>query len=158
LRHPPSRGYRQSWRANRQNDYDAYLEDCEAFEQGEREQPPVWCEPSTPQLRAISIQANSNVALLQAPSDSTFDYWLRVSTLKKRDTLWLPVKLADYHREALAGKCVNRSVLLQRRDDGWWLTLSYHKHVKVKTPLRAPKIGVDVGIASFLTTSDGKHY
>ena len=98
------------------------------------------------------------MAVLEPAQDSTFDYWLKISTLEFRKQLLVPVKLAAYHREALAGKTINTSVTLNKREDGWWLTLSYDKIVPVQTQPSAPVVGVDVGIANFLTTSDGQHY
>ncbi len=38
------------------------------------------------------------------------------------------------------------------------MTLSYDETIKVQTEPDGPVIGVDVGIANFVTTSDGKHY
>ncbi len=75
-----------------------------------------------------------------------------------RKQLLVPVKLAAYHREALKDKTVNTSATLNKRGDGWWLTLSYDKVIPVHTAPSAPVVGVDVGIANFVTTSDGKHY
>ncbi len=102
--------------------------------------------------------ANANVVELEPSEDSTFDYWLTISTLEFRKQLLIPVKLAAYHRKALKGKAINTSVTLNKRDDGWWVTLSYDKVIPVHTTPSAPVIGVDVGIANFLTTSEGKHY
>ena len=93
-----------------------------------------------------------------AAEGSTFDFWLKVSTLEQGQPILLPVKLARYHKQALAGDEINSSVVLARQDGRWWLTLSYDEQVKIETPKDAPVIGVDVGIANFLTTSDGKHY
>lgn len=115
-------------------------------------------EWNTPVLKEPVIQANANVALLQPSQDGSFDYWLRLSTLEKGQPVFLPVKLAAYHRQALVGKRVNTSVTLARQPDGWWLTLSYDEQVTIETAKDAPVIGVDVGIANFLTTSDGRHY
>ncbi len=114
----------------------------------------IW---NTPILKEPVIQANANVALLQLAEESTFDYWLRLSTLEKGHPVFLPVKLAAHHRQALAGKTFNTSMVLARKADGWWLTLSYDEQVKVETPTDAPVIGVDVGIANFLTASTGQH-
>ncbi len=50
------------------------------------------------------------------------------------------------------------SVTLNKHDGEWWLTLSYDEIVAVQIPSDAPVIGIDVGIANFVTTSDGKHY
>jgi hypothetical protein len=123
-----------------------------------RSEPPVWKEWQTPTLRGLVIQANANVALLQPSQDSSFAYWLRVSTLEPGQPVLLPVRLAAYHQRVLAGKTVNSSTTLTRKPDGWWLTLTYEETVPVVTPPDAPVVGVDVGIASFLTTSTGKQY
>jgi len=117
-----------------------------------------------PTLSECCIQANANVAKLEEATDSTFDYWLKVSTLDKGNPLLLPVKLADYHIEALTDpetgkrRKINSSVTLNRREDAWWLTLTYDETVIVQIEPDAPVIGIDVGIANFITTSDGKQY
>jgi len=49
-------------------------------------------------------------------------------------------------------------VQLNKREDDWWLTLSYDEVVAVQTPPDAQIIGIDVGAANFITTSTGKHY
>jgi len=78
--------------------------------------------------------------------------------------LLVPVKLAAYHKEQIidpkTGKVrkLNTSVTLNKREDGWWLTLSYDERVTVHTDPNAPVVGIDVGIANFVTTSTGKHY
>jgi len=146
-------GIAKSWRTNRQEAYQGYLEEMEDFLQE-----PVWKEWNTPILKQTCIQANVNVVKLEPSEDSSFDYWLRISTLHFRKQLLVPVKLADYHREALKDKTLNSSVTLNKRGESWWLTLSYDQRVQVHTEPTAPVIGVDVGIANFLTTSDGKHY
>jgi transposase len=96
--------------------------------------------------------------VLEPSHDSTFDYWLKISTLELRKLLFVPVKLADYHRRALERKTINTSVTLNKRGDGWWLTLSYDEVIPIQTAPSATVIGVDVGIANFVTTSTGSHY
>jgi transposase len=98
------------------------------------------------------------VALLQAAEDSRFDDWLRLSTLEKGPPVFLPVKLAGYHRQALAGKTLGTSTVLARKGDGWGLTLSYAEDVKGVTPQDAPVSGLDVGMANFITASPGTPY
>jgi len=49
-------------------------------------------------------------------------------------------------------------VQLNKRDGVWWLTLSYDAEHLMQTPSDAPVVGIDVGIANFVTTSTGKHY
>jgi hypothetical protein len=80
------------------------------------------------------MQANANVALLQPSADSSFDYWLRLSTLEPGHPIWLPVPLAPSQRQALAGKTRDASTTVTRKKDGWWLTLSYHEEVPCRRP------------------------
>src|SRR6266704_3008527 len=158
-------GIAQSWRTNRANAYQDYLEDLLDYREQQAGgtldpliEEPTWKEWIIPTLRQTCIQANANVIVLEPSQDSTFDYWLKISTLEFRKQLLVPVKLADYHRQTLQGKTINTSVVLNKRDTGWWLTLSYDEVIPVQTEPSAPVIGVDVGIANFVTTSTGKHY
>ncbi len=158
-------GIAQSWRTNRAQAYQDYLDDLLDYHEqeatdmlDEQAQQPEWHEWDVPTLKETCIQANTNVVVLEASQDSSFDYWLKISTLQLRKVLLVPVKLADYHREVLKGKTINTSMTLNKRDTGWWLTLSYDEVLMVHTEPDAPVIGIDVGVANFVTTSDGKHY
>src|SRR5260370_41825258 len=164
-------GIAQSWLTNRAQAYQDYLDDLlDSHEQeatgilDERAQAPTWHEWDVPTLKATCIQANANVVALEPAHDSTFDYWLTISTLDFRKQLLVPVKLAAYHKEQLTDpktgkvKQLNSSVQLNKRDGMWWLTLSYDEEVTIHTPETSPVLGIDVGIANFVTTSTGKHY
>ncbi|HEY6410453.1 MAG TPA: transposase [Ktedonobacteraceae bacterium] len=160
-------GIARAFRTNRAQAYQDYLDDLLDYHEHRAEglveaeagaDEPLWREWNLPLLRQICFQATSNVAALAPAQDSTFDYWLKISTLAFRQQLLVPVKLAAYHREALAGKTINSSVTLNKRGDGWWLTLSYDEVVLAETGPSAPVVGVDVGIANFITTSTDKHY
>src|SRR6266536_4766486 len=163
-------GIAKSWRTNRQAAYDAYLEDLADYAQAlakaeesgipldPKRKEPVWREWNVPELRVPCIQANANVVVLEPSEDSTFEYWLRISTLDKGHPLRVPVKLAAYHKKIIEGKNLNSSTTLHRRNGVWWLTLSFDTDVPIETEASAPTVGVDVGIANFLTTSTGKQY
>ncbi len=158
-------GIAQAFRTNRANAYQSYLEELEDYHEQQASPNPdpdlqesTWREWNIPMLRQTCIQANSNVVVLEPSQDSTFDYWLKISTLVFRKQLLVPVKLAGYHRKALADKAINTSVTLNKRPDSWWLTLTYDEVIPVQTGPSSPIVGVDVGIANFLTTSTGKHY
>jgi hypothetical protein len=151
-------GIAQSWRSNYAAAYRDYLDSLAEHQEEGAGDPPEWKEWNTPVLKETLIQANTNVAQLQPSQNSRFDFWLHLSTLEHGHPVLLPVKLADYHRQALEGKALNTSTVLARKADGWWLTLSYEENVPVVTPNDAPVIGVDVGIANFLTASTGKQY
>ncbi len=164
-------GIAQSWRTNREQAYQDYVEDLQEYREQEAEgtldegtKEPAWCEWDVPTLRQTCIQANVNVVKLEVSEDSSFDYWLKISALDFRKQLLVPVKLSGYHKEALTDpktnkhRPINSSVQLNKREDGWWLTLSYDEVVTVQSEPDAQVIGIDVGIANFLTTSDGRHY
>lgn len=164
-------GIAQSWRTNCSNAYQAYLDAWAEYQEQEADgtleegtKKPEWREWDVPTLQHTCIQANANVVKCEPSHDSTFDYWLTISTLKLRQTLLVPVKLADYHKEALTDpktgqrRTINSSVTLNKRDGVWWLTLSYDEMVAPANTPDAPVIGIDVGIANFVTTSDGRHY
>ena len=151
-------GIAQSWRSNYAVAYQDYLDLLGEYQEEPEGDAPVWKEWHTPVLKETVIQANANVALLQSSADSSFDYWLRVSTLEQGQPVLLPIKLTEYHRQALSGKTLDTSTTLVRKHNGWWLTLSYEEDVKVATPKDAPVIGLDVGIANFITASTGQQY
>jgi hypothetical protein len=163
-------GIAKSWRTNRQAAYAAYLEDLEDYADARakaetsgvpldpKHKEPVWREWHMPELRVPCIQANANVVVVEQSEDSTFDYWLRISTLDKGNPLRVPVKLASYHKKALEGRTLNTSTTLHKRKGIWWLTLSFDLDVPLETEPSAPCVGADVGIANFITTSTGKRY
>ncbi len=161
-------GIAKSWRTNRLNAYEAYLEDMADYAQVKadasgapldpKRREPAWCEWKIPEVRVPSIQANANVVVVEKSEDSTFDYWLRISTLDKGNPLRVPVKLASYHKQTIAGRTLNTSTTLHKRKGSWWLTLSFDEDVPSQTASAAPKVGVDVGIVHFITTSTDKEY
>jgi hypothetical protein len=164
-------GIAKSWRSNRANAYQGYLDALAEYQEqktdgtlDEGAKEPEWREWNVPTLRQPCIQANRNVVKLEEAIDSTFDYWLKLSTLDKGHPLLIPVALSDYHKEQLTDpetgkrRKINSSVTLNQREDAWWLTLTYDEAVAVQTPPDAPVIGIDVGIANFVTTSDNKQY
>ncbi len=164
-------GIAQSWRTNRAQAYQQYQQDLARYQQraadgtlDAKAKEPQWREWNVPTLRQPCIQANVNVVKLELSTDSSFDYWLTISTLEFRKQLLIPVKLAEYHQEALTDpkthqkRTLNSSVQLNQRDGIWWLTLSYDEDVPVQTLPDAPIVGIDVGIANFVTTSTGKQY
>jgi hypothetical protein len=159
-------GIAQSWRRNRATAYQQYQEDLERYQKraangslDAKAKEPQWREWNVPVLRQPCIQANVNVVKLEESQDSTYDYWLTISTLEKGQPIQVPVKLAAYHKEHLANekthkaKQLNSSVQLNQREGVWWLALSYDEEVTIQTPPDAPVVGIDVGIANFVTTS-----
>jgi hypothetical protein len=159
-------GIAQSWRTNRATALQDYLDELAEYQeqQAEGATEPAWREWNVPTLHQTCIQANCNVVKLEEAQESAFDYWLRISTLDKGKLLLVPIKLADYHKEQLTDpqtgkrRTINSSVTLNKREGVWWMTFSYDEIVVAPSEPHAPVIGIDVGIANFLTTSDGKRY
>src|SRR5258708_2875592 len=164
-------GIARSWRSNRTTAYQQYQTDLEQYRKHQADgqlsahaKEPQWREWNVPTLREPCIQANVNVVKLETSQESSFDYWLTISTLEKGQPIQVPVKLAAYHKAALTdpkthqGKKLNTSVQLNQRDGVWWLTLSYDEEVIQETVAGAPVVGIDVGVANFVTTSTGKQY
>jgi hypothetical protein len=164
-------GIARSWRSNRTTAYQQYQTDLEQYRKHQADgqlsahaKEPQWREWNMPTLREPCIQANVNVVKLETSQESSFDYWLTISTLEKGQPIVVPVKLADYHKAQLTdpktqqARKLNSSVQLNKREGVWWLTLSYDEEVQVETAPDAPVVGIDVGIANFVTTSTGKHY
>jgi hypothetical protein len=110
------------------------------------EESPTEKPRQVPTLRKVVIQANDNVALLQPGQESSFPYWLRISTLEARQPIFLPVQLAAYHERCLAGKRLGSSVTLTRKPDGWWLTVTDEEDAPQTSP-DAPVVGVGMAHA-----------
>jgi IS605 OrfB family transposase len=159
-------GIARSWRTNHDHAYAEYHERLSRYEaqvQAGTLQPdapaPLWHEWQTPHLKTVSIQANANVASLEAANTASFDYWLKVATLEQGRPVRLPIKLAAYHQRQLASHKPNRSVTLTRRADGsWWLTLTIDADVPTMTVANTEPVGADVGVANFVTASTGIRY
>jgi hypothetical protein len=153
-------GVAHSWRTNRDRAYAAYLDDLATYQaQSDTQHPaPTWREWRAPVLKTVVLQANANVVALEPSTDSSFDYWLKISTLDKGQPIRIPVQLAPYHRRLLAGRPPNTSMTLTREQSGWSLTLTVDETIAPTTTTESPIVGVDVGITNFLTTSTGKRY
>src|SRR6266702_5813821 len=73
-------GIAQSWRTNRANAYQDYLDDLLDYREQQAGgtldpliEEPTWKEWDVPTLRQTCIQANANVIVLEPSQDSTFD-------------------------------------------------------------------------------------
>jgi len=110
-----------------------------------------------PLLRSVCLQANANVVVIEPSRSPTFDFWLRISTLEAGKPIRVPVTLYRRARETLAEfPKLCTGVTLNRRDGQWYATFVVER--------RAPKskssavIGVDIGMASIVSTSQGRRY
>jgi putative transposase len=110
-----------------------------------------------PELHNVCIQANANVVVVEPSSTSQFDFWLRISTLETGHPVRIPIKLYDHAKETLAQfPKLCSGVTLNRRDGEWFATFVVErKGPKAKS---SGVVGVDIGMVSIVSTSDGRRY
>ena len=112
-----------------------------------------------PQLKRIkTLKLDENVAVLEVSKHAThFDYFLKLSTLQKRKPIYLPLKRNPYLDDCL--KKGERLPFVQVRLTDKTCTISAIIGYD-KAPLRpaTDSIGLDFGMVSMFTTSDGERH
>jgi IS605 OrfB family transposase len=114
-----------------------------------RENPPV--------LRNVCIQANTNVVVIEPSKTHQFDYWLRVSTLKKGQPVRIPIRLYENAKERLAQFPKRCSGVTLNRQEGVWYATFVVERRRPKPP-STRVVGVDIGMVCMVSTSEGKRY
>jgi len=112
-----------------------------------------------PQLKRIkTLKLDEKVAILEvSKTASHFDYFLKLSTLQKGKPIYLPLKRNPYLDECL--KKGERLPFVQVRITDKTCTISAIVEYD-KAPLRpsTESIGLDFGMVSMFTTSDGERH
>ena len=112
-----------------------------------------------PQLKRIkTLKLDEKVAVLEVSETAThFDYFLKLSTLQKGKPIYLPLKRNPYLDECL--KKGERLPFVQVRITDKLCTISAIVGYD-KAPLRpsTESIGLDFGMVSMFTTSDGERH
>ena len=95
-------------RSNRASTYQQYQDDLVRYQKQRADgtlpakaKEPQWHVWNGPTLREVCIHANVNVVKLEVSADSSYDYWLIISTLENGQPIAVPVKLADYYKTTL---------------------------------------------------------
>jgi len=110
-----------------------------------------------PVLSNRCIQANANVVKLEPSRTPTFDYWLRISTLEAGKPIRVPIKLYDRAKETIASfPKLCTSVTLNELKGEWYVIFVVER--KTKKPPKKEVVGVDIGMVSIVSTSQGQHY
>lgn len=110
-----------------------------------------------PLLRNVCIQVSANVVVIETSRRPTFDYWLRISTLEVGKPVRIPIQLYDRAKETLASfPKLCKSVTLNERKGEWYATFVVERKTKKPNPKRV--VGVDIGMVSIVSTSEGHHY
>lgn len=112
-----------------------------------------------PQLKRIkTLKLDEKVAVLEVSKNAThFDYFLKLSTLQKGKPIYLPLKRNPYLDDCL--KKGERLPFVQVRMTDKTCTISAIVGYE-KAPLRpsTESIGLDFGMVSMFTTSDGERH
>ena len=113
---------------------------------------------TAPVLKSLCIQASANVVKLEKSDTSTFDFWLRISTLDKGHPVRVPLKLYRRAKQTLEKyPKLCSGVTLNKREGEWFATLVVEG--KGKKPKATGKVvGVDIGMTHLAVTSSGDQY
>ncbi len=88
------------------------------------------------------------------------DFWLRISSLEARKSVWLPIVGNPYIQKA---DQVSKGILARKTKQGRWRFEAVEKREWIVPepsdfPVDAPRLGVDVGLNVLAATSDGNLY
>ena len=112
--------------------------------------------PRLKQLKTLKL--SEKVATLEVSENAThFDYFLKLSTLEKGKPIYLPLNRNPYLDECLTKG--NKKAFVQLRLDGKKCVISTIVEYD-KAPLRLSdsSLGLDFGMVSMFTTSDGEQH
>lgn len=105
-------------------------------------------------LMVTTLRLDAKVAQLEASSDSSFPYWLKVATLNKGHPTYLPVKHNPY-LDKQAGVLLN-VVQLHIGDNGALTVAPIVKQADAPLRTEGEVIGIDWGVYALFATSDGR--
>ncbi len=112
---------------------------------------------------SLPMRLSEMTANLENPEDdgaSLADFWLRVSSLEARKSVWLPIVGNPYVTQA---NQVSKGILARKTKQGRWRFEAVEKREWVvpepsDLPVDAPRLGVDVGLNVLAAASDGCLY
>jgi len=108
---------------------------------------------SMPVFKAMTFSLDSRFVDFHA-NDSSFDIWIRLSSLGNKLSLWLPAK-AHKHYNKFQDWTRSKSIRLSKGKTGWCIEVFFEKDApKIKTIGKT--IGVDLGYKKLLVTSENK--
>lgn len=107
---------------------------------------------------SLPMRLSEMTARLEDPNEAvTADFWLRVSSLESRQSIWLPLVGNPYVQQA--GQ-VSKGIQARKTKTGRWRFEAVEKTswAVPAPPEDAPRLGVDVGLNVLAATSDGTLY
>jgi putative transposase len=114
---------------------------------------------SAPEItERIGMRMSEMTCRLEAPTVTTHtDLWLRISTLERRRSVWLPLVGSAY---VSCPEDVRKGFLARKTRKGRWRfeVLDVREWEVPEPAPDVPKVGVDVGLNVVAATSDGRLY
>ena len=110
-----------------------------------------------PRMKGISMALDKKVAVVtESSNNSLVGYWVKLSTLKARKQIMLPVAKNKYY-EAIKARRVNFIELNKDRDGHF--SVSFIKDVAPKqAAFKTERVSIDLGLTNLLTFNDGSMY
>jgi putative transposase len=107
---------------------------------------------------SIPMRLSEMTGRLEDPGETTLgDFWLRISTLKKFKSVWLPLVGNPYVQKALQ---VGKGISARKTKLGRWRFEAVDKSTW-EAPTASPaaeRLGIDIGLNVLATSSDGTLY
>lgn len=89
-------------------------------------------------------------------STNSFDMWLKLGSLGNKLKLLIPLKNHSYNKKYKNWKRLNSIRIKKTNGNNYVLELIYEKEITDKEPKETKELGIDVGIRSLLSCSNGK--
>ena len=104
-----------------------------------------------------SLIFDSRFIEIEKAKASTFDYWLKISTLNKGKRTQFPFKSYNYAKKYFNDWGLINGGRIKFENDKWFLLLTFEKEPPQKKK-EGKIIGIDIGIKKLMATSEKKFY
>ena len=120
-----------------------------------------WCrnkkKGNKPQLKNPSMTLDYRFIELQNSKDSSFDFWVKITTLDKGKPILIPLKTYDYANGYFKNWKLVKGGKLVKQDNRWFLILNFEKQ-SIKLKKEGKIIGIDMGIKKLMVDSKNNKY
>ncbi len=104
-----------------------------------------------------SLILDSRFIKVEKAKTSTFDYWVRISVLKKGKRILIPIKSYNYANQYFDNWQLVNGGRIELKDNKWYLLLTFEKETP-ELKKQGKVIGLDIGIKKLMVSSDGNQY
>jgi len=109
-----------------------------------------------PVMRNPSMILDKKVANRELSKTGHFDYWIKLSTLEKRNPVYLPVKSYPYYeKKEGVEKNVIQVIVKPKREE---VDFAFVKEIPKKSNKSKEVLGIDLGVIDLINSSSGNKY